>query len=91
MGATILPGMLRIFIGLRAETFFGLLDIPDDVTHLNCAYYSSQLNETRARLHRGVDGKGRPGQLISARMPKEGWGVNFKPPTVSMGNAAGQG
>ena len=37
-----------------------LFDIPDEVAYFNCAYYSPQLNESRNRLHNGVNTKNRP-------------------------------
>lgn len=37
-----------------------LFDIPDDIAYFNCAYYSPQLNESRRRLHCGVDSKSHP-------------------------------
>lgn len=37
-----------------------LFDIPGDVAYFNCAYNSPMLNESRARLHQGVDTKSRP-------------------------------
>jgi selenocysteine lyase/cysteine desulfurase len=37
-----------------------LFDIPDELAYFNCAYYSPQLNESRRRLHSGVDAKSHP-------------------------------
>ena len=37
-----------------------LFNIPDDVAYFNCAYNSPQLNESRDRLHIGVDTKSQP-------------------------------
>lgn len=37
-----------------------LFDIPDEVAYFNCAYYSPQLNESRNRLHNGVNTKNHP-------------------------------
>ena len=37
-----------------------LFNIPDDVAYFNCAYYSPQLNESRDRLHIGVNTKSQP-------------------------------
>jgi hypothetical protein len=37
-----------------------LFDIPDEVAYFNCAYNSPQLNESRKRLHNGVNTKSSP-------------------------------
>ena len=37
-----------------------LFNIPDDVAYFNCAYNSPQLNESRIRLHNGVNTKSHP-------------------------------
>jgi len=37
-----------------------LFDIPDEIAYFNCAYYSPQLNESRARLVSGVGEKSHP-------------------------------
>ena len=37
-----------------------LFDIPEDVAYFNTAYYSPQLNESRDRLHIGVNAKSHP-------------------------------
>ena len=37
-----------------------LFDIPEDVAYFNTAYYSPQLNESRDRLHLGVNTKSHP-------------------------------
>jgi selenocysteine lyase/cysteine desulfurase len=37
-----------------------LFDIPDDVAWFNTAYYAAQLQESRERLHAGVDRKSHP-------------------------------
>jgi selenocysteine lyase/cysteine desulfurase len=37
-----------------------LFDIPGDIAYFNCAYYSSQLNETRRRLLEGAAAKSHP-------------------------------
>jgi selenocysteine lyase/cysteine desulfurase len=37
-----------------------LFNIPDEIAYFNCAYNSPLLNESRARLHIGVDSKSRP-------------------------------
>ncbi len=37
-----------------------LFNIPDDVAYFNCAYNSPQLNESRDRLHIGVNTKSQP-------------------------------
>ena len=37
-----------------------LFNIPDDIAYFNCAYYSPQLNESRDRLHIGVETKSHP-------------------------------
>jgi selenocysteine lyase/cysteine desulfurase len=37
-----------------------LFDIPEQIAYLNCAYNSPQLNESRKRLHEGVDSKSYP-------------------------------
>ena len=41
-----------------------LFDIPEEVAYFNTAYYSPQLNESRDRLHDGVDTKSHPWERI---------------------------
>ena len=42
-----------------------LFDIPEDVAYFNTAYYSPQLNESRDRLHIGVNAKSHPWERTS--------------------------
>ncbi len=37
-----------------------LFDVPDEIAYFNCAYNSPQLNESRERLHVGVNSKSHP-------------------------------
>ena len=41
-----------------------LFDIPEEVAYFNTAYYSPQLNESRDRLHAGVNTKSHPWERI---------------------------
>lgn len=44
-----------------------LFDVPEEIAYFNCAYNSPQLNESRAKLHIGVDSKNHPWE----RTPKD--------------------